>query len=80
MKPIAELTVGHVGKTIHVTDSDIEITGILHNLKVNVEVAPYHAVRRSEVVTLMVRRSYEIVLLLSGHTVNLTLDARWEEV
>lgn len=79
MKPITELTVGHVGKTIRVTDGDMDITGTLNNLKVNVEIGHYRAVRRWEIVTLRVDQTYEIEFRLSDHTIKPTLNAQWEE-
>ena len=80
MKPITELTIGHVGKTIRVTDDDMDITGTLDNLKVNVWINYIRAVRRLETVTLRENRTYEIEFILSGHTIKPTLNAQWEEV
>ena len=79
MKPITDLTSGHVGKTIHVTDDSMDITGTLNNLKVNVKIYHYRAVRCLEMVTLRVDRTYEIEFRLSGHTIRPTLNAQWEE-
>lgn len=79
MKPITELTVGHVGKTIRVTDGDMDITGTLNNLKVNVEIGHYRAVWRGEIVTLRTDRAHEIEFRMSGHTIKPTLNARWKE-
>ena len=77
MKPITELTIGHVGKTIRVTDDGLDVTGTLHHLEVNVDTETIYVglERRVSRTT----HHFEITLHISGNTIRPTLNARWEE-
>lgn len=77
MKPITELTIGHVGKTIRVTDDGMDITGTLDHLEVNVDTETIYVGLERRVS----RRThhFEITLHISGNTIRATLDAQWEK-
>ena len=64
MKPITELTIGHVGKTIHVTDQDIDVTGILYRIDAERELVP--------------GPWYELALTIASSRICVTQAARWE--
>ena len=76
MKPITDLTIGHVGKTIRVTDDGLDVTGTLDHLKVDVDVETIYVGLERRVF----RETYhfDITLHISGNTIRPTLNAQWE--
>lgn len=77
MKPITELTVGHVGEIIRVTDDGLDVTGTLDHLEVNVDTETIYAGLERRV--FRTARHFEITLHISGNTIRTTLNAQWEE-
>lgn len=77
MRPITELTVGHVGKTVHITDSDFEITGTLERLQVDVDV---ETIRGGLIEEVVFRTAYTFIMTLhiSGNVIYATLNSQWE--
>ena len=76
MKPITELTVGHVGQTIVVTDDGLAVTGTLDHLEVSVDTETISVGLEQEV--FRTARHFETTLHISGNTIRPTLSAQWE--
>ena len=77
MKPITELTIGHVGKTIHVTDHDLDITGQLQAIEAERELIHEGTwIGRSRIVP---GPWATLTLTITDSRINLTPTAQWEE-
>ena len=76
MKPITELTIGHVGKIIHVIDQDIDVTGTLYRIEAERELIHERAWVGSSHTYPGPR--YELDLTISGSRICVTQTARWE--
>ncbi len=76
MKPITELTIGHVGKTIHVTDNDIDATGILYRIDAERELI--HEGNWAGHSRTHPGPWYELALTIAGNRISVGQTARWE--
>lgn len=76
MKPLTELTIGHVGKTIHVTDQDIDVTGTLYRIEAERELI--HEGTWADPSRTYPGPWYELDLTIAGSRICVTQTARWE--
>lgn len=76
MKPITELTIGHIGKTIHVTDQDIDATGTLYRIEAERELI--HEGTWADPSRTHPGTWYELALTIGGNRIRLGRTAQWE--
>ena len=76
MKPITELTIGYAGKTIRVTDSDIDATGTLYRIEAERELI--HEGNWADPSRTYPGPWYELALTIGGSRINVGQAARWE--
>lgn len=76
MKPITELTIGHVGKTIHVTDQDIAATGTLYRIEAERELI--HEGNWTGPSRAFPGPWYELALTIASSRICVGQTARWE--
>ena len=76
MKPITELTIGHVGKTIRVTDQDIDVTGTLY--RIDAERVLIHEGNWAGHSRTHPGPWYELALTIGGNRICVTQTAQWE--